>query len=174
MTIHRNPEPATSASVRPETVEPDTGVEHKDAIATALAEVLGDTYVLIVKTHACHWNIVGPLFYSAHNLTEEQYKDMFDAADEIAERIRALGRLAPSNLQSLIDHSDVAESEDGPSARMMINALIDSHEHIARRLHRLIEIANAGNDAVTEDLATVRAAFHEKAVWMLRAMITEN
>lgn len=171
MTIHTTATPA--AAVTPESVEPDTGVANKDAIATALAEVLGDTYVLIIKTHACHWNVVGPLFYSVHNLTEEQYKDMFDAADEIAERIRALGRLAPSNLQALADHSTISESAETPSTKAMIEGLVESHEHIARRLHRLIQVAEAGGDAVTEDLATVRAAFHEKAAWMLRAMIAE-
>lgn len=171
MTKHMNPTP--SLAVKPATVSPDTGIENKDAIATALAEVLGDTYVLIVKTHACHWNVEGPLFYSVHTLTEEQYNDMFAAADDIAERIRALGRLAPSNVQELTSHAAINESAEAPSARDMINGLVESHEQIARRLHRLIAVAESGGDAVTEDLATVRSAFHEKAAWMLRAMIAE-
>lgn len=171
MPPHTNPTPPLA--VKPGTSNPETGVENKDAIATALAEVLGDTYVLIVKTHACHWNVEGPLFYSVHTLTEVQYNDMFAAADDIAERIRALGRLAPSNLKALTDHADISEGAGAPSAREMINGLVKSHEHISRRLHRLITVAEAGNDAVTEDLATARSAFHEKAAWMLRAMAAE-
>lgn len=166
----QTPSPLTAI---PKPSEPDTGVEHKDEIATALAEVLGDTYVLIIKTHACHWNVVGPLFYSVHNLTEEHYKDMFDAADDLAERIRALGRLAPANLQALAEHAAVTESGEAPSAKDMIEGLAESHETISRRLHRLIEVAGTGDDAVTEDLATARSAFHEKAAWMLRAMVAQ-
>ncbi|MGD9294365.1 MAG: DNA starvation/stationary phase protection protein, partial [Roseobacter sp.] len=36
--------------------------------------------------------------------------------------------------------------------------------------HTLIKIADNAADPVTEDLATARAAFHEKAAWMLRAI----
>ncbi|MEM8755457.1 MAG: DNA starvation/stationary phase protection protein [Pseudomonadota bacterium] len=161
----------SARDVRPSQEDPDIGVKHLDEIAAGLAEVLGDTYLLIVKTHAAHWNVSGPLFYSVHNLTEEQYENMFAAADELAERMRALGRLAPTTISTLSDHSEVSELSERPSAEEMIGQLAASHESLSRRLRRLIKVAEAGEDPVTEDLATVRAAFHDKAAWMLRAMI---
>lgn len=169
MNMHSSGTPPLAA--RPSETDPQTGVSHIDEIADGIADVLGDTYVLIVKTHACHWNVVGPLFYSVHTLTEEQYTDMFAAADELAERIRALGRLAPSNLKALTAHAEIDETHEAPSAAEMVEDLAGGHEEISRRLRRLIRIAGEGDDAVTEDLATARAAFHEKAAWMLRAMI---
>lgn len=36
-------------------------------------------------------------------------------------------------------------------------------------MRALVETAEAAKDPVTADLATERAAFHEKAAWMLRA-----
>ena len=67
----------------------------RETIAQNLSAILADTYALLVKTHIYHWNVVGPLFHSIHEMTEEQYNDLFKATDEIAERIRALGYRAP-------------------------------------------------------------------------------
>lgn len=151
--------------------EPNTGVKDKAKIAEGLADVLGDTYVLTIKTHACHWNVVGPQFYSIHKLTEEQYGDLFAAADDLAERIRALGHFAPASMKALADHAAMSAGRDTPDAGELVEGLVASHEKISRRLHDLISVAEKGGDAVTADLATQRAAFHEKAAWMLRAMI---
>ena len=51
----------------------------------------------------------------------------------------------------------------------MIEDLAKDHEDLARRLRVLVELAGESNDPVTDDLATSRIAFHEEAVWMLRA-----
>ncbi|MEM7508613.1 MAG: DNA starvation/stationary phase protection protein [Pseudomonadota bacterium] len=171
MNMHTDSTPPLAA--RPKEVDPNLGIEHKKGIAGALAEVLADTYTLTVKSHAYHWNVVGPLFYSVHNLTEEHYNDMFAAADELAERIRALGGLAPMSMKTMAEQTEIGEASGSPSARDMIADLVDSHEKIARRLHRVIDVAGEAGDPVTEDLATTRSAFHEKAAWMLRAMIAE-
>ena len=160
----------TPFAARSKTFRPQTGVENIGKIADGLAAALSDTYALIVKTHACHWNIVGPLFFSAHTLTETHYKEMFAAADVIAERIRALGRLAPS---SPVSAAETGGDKPDASAREMIEGLVADHEALARRLHDLVEAAAEGGDPVTEDLATARSAFHEKAAWMLRAMIAD-
>lgn len=81
--------------ISPEHIQVQTGVRNTETIAKTLADVLSDTYRLMFKTHAYHWNVEGPMFYSVHNLTEAQYENMFEAADVIAERVRALGQLAP-------------------------------------------------------------------------------
>lgn len=148
-----------------------TGVRNAEGIADGLADVLADTYRLIFKTHAYHWNVTGPLFYSVHNLTEGQYEDMFKAADVVAERIRALGLLAPMQMADIMERSRITDLDATPSAGEMINDLADDHEKLAHRLHALIELTDGRNDPVTEDLATERSSFHEKAAWMLRALV---
>lgn len=147
-----------------------TGVRETSVLAEALTNVLADTYRLVFKTHALHWNVEGPLFYSVHKLTEEQYGDMFAAADELAERIRALGHLAPSQLQDVIDASRVVDSDANYDAASLVADLANDHEKLAHRLHALIELAGRHNDPVTEDMATARSAFHEQATWMLRSL----
>jgi len=50
--------------------------------------VLADTYVLYSKTMAFTGNVTGPMFTSLHALFMEQYTELFEAIDELAERIR--------------------------------------------------------------------------------------
>lgn len=157
-------------NVVPNSDDVATGVRDTGAIADALSHVLADTYRLIFKTHAYHWNVEGPLFYSVHSLTEEQYEEMFEAADVLAERIRALGCLAPSQLKAIMDMSVIEDKDELPSAGDMCEDLAADHEQVAHRFHALVELSGGKNDPVTDDLATARSAFHEQAAWMLRAL----
>lgn len=147
-----------------------SGAMDVEPIVEGLADVLSDTYRLVFKTHAYHWNVEGPLFYSIHNLTEEQYENMFKAADELAERIRSLGKLAPMNFADVMSRSVIEDKNEMPSAGEMVEDLASDHERIAHRFHALIEMTEGRRDPVTEDLATERSAFHEQAAWMLRAI----
>lgn len=135
-------------------------------VADALTDVLTDTYRLVLKTHACHWNVVGPIFYPIHQMTEEHYTDMFAAADVLAERIRALGKRASVNPVRMIDGLD---PDADLAADEMVRGLLSDHETLSQRLYALVETAEISGDPVTADIATERAAFHDKAAWMLRA-----
>lgn len=157
-------------NVVPQENDVDTGVRDTETIADGLCDVLAGTYRLIFKSHAYHWNVEGPLFYSLHNLTEEQYEDMFAAADVIAERVRALGVMAPAKLSTVMESTLVGDRDTLPSAGEMCTDLASDHERMAHRFHALVKLAGDRNDPVTEDLATERSAFHEKAAWMLRAL----
>ncbi|MDC0737862.1 DNA starvation/stationary phase protection protein [Cognatishimia sp. SS12] len=157
-------------NVVPSTKEISSGVRQPETIASGLGQVLADTYRLTFKTHAFHWNVEGPLFYAIHNLTEGQYEDMFAAADVLAERMRAIGQIAPMTMAEIVSNSVIEDDNTAPSAGEMCEILAADHERVAHRLHALIKIAGDQNDPVTEDLATARSAFHEQAAWMLRSM----
>ena len=55
--------------------------------------------MLYLKTHNYHWNVTGELFHSLHEQFEEQYTELAEAIDEIAERIRSLGYRAPGTFK---------------------------------------------------------------------------
>ncbi len=162
-----------SLSVVARPKEISSGVKQPETIAEGLTNVLADTYRLTFKTHAFHWNVEGPLFYSIHNLTEEQYEDMFAAADDLAERIRAVGQMAPMTMAEIVGNSVIEDTDPAPSAGEMCKLLAQDHERLAHRLRALIKVAGEQNDPVTEDLATARSAFHEKAAWMLKALTAQ-
>lgn len=158
------------ARVRAE--NPRTGIDASDAkqLSDGLSRSLAGTYVLYVKTQGFHWNVVGPLFYGLHKLTEEQYQGLAKAADEIAERIRALGHPAPATLSEFLKLSVVDEMTGRQSAEDMVASLIADHENVARTFRDLVGIAEKASDVVTADLLTDRIHAHEEAAWMLRSI----
>ena len=153
--------------------ELDNGVKKLKSLASAVSACLADSYILMVKTQAYHWNSVGPLFHSIHILTEEQYTNMFEAIDELAERVRSLGFPAPSSITEMTGMSGLSEDIGNPTTEKMIANLISDHEMVARRFRQSVAYAEQNKDVVTADMLTARIAFHEKAVWMLRAFLAD-
>lgn len=139
------------------------------SVINALNEVLADTYRLVLKSQIYHWNVTGPLFVPLHDMTEQQYTDMFDAVDVLAERIRALGKPAMISAENLAAGPNGRDADASLTADGMIRDLLSDHEALAVRMRALVVAAEVADDPVTADLATERAGFHEKAAWMLRA-----
>jgi len=157
-----------------QTQAPRSGIKAEDAklLAEGLSRSLAATYVLYTKTQGFHWNVVGPLFHGLHKLTEEQYKDLAEATDTVAERIRALGHPAPASLAEFARLSPIGESEGRLSAQDMAEALVSDHETAARSFRELVRVAERADDVVTADLLTGRIHAHEEAAWMLRSIIS--
>ncbi len=143
----------------------------RKSVAEALNSVLSDTYALYMKTHSFHWNVTGPQFHTLHTMFEEQYREMWTALDEIAERVRALGVFAPASGKQFADLSaiDSAETEP-PAAAAMVERLLADHETLIKRARDGLAIAEEAGDAASADLLTVRIQSHEKTAWMLRSM----
>jgi starvation-inducible DNA-binding protein len=150
-----------------------TGIKRQDRkkLALGLSRALAETYVLYVKTQGFHWNVVGPLFYGLHKLTEEQYENLADAVDELAERIRALGYPAPATLGEFIALSAIKESPGIVKAEEAIRQLNNDHEEICRTFRETASIADEFKDQVTADMLTDRLKAHEQMAWMLRSLI---
>ena len=63
-----------------------------------LVPLLADEYVLSTKTRNAHWNVTGPHFSHLHKFFQDQYSELDEQIDDLAERIRQLGVLAPATL----------------------------------------------------------------------------
>ncbi|MEW5837758.1 MAG: Dps family protein [Pseudomonadota bacterium] len=142
----------------------------REAIGSGLARLLADSYSLFLMTHNFHWNVVGPQFRSLHMMFEEQYTELFTGVDEIAERIRSLGLLAPGTFQKFAALASFSIPEDALSAREMLLALVQAQEAVVRTARETLPVADEANDQPTLDLLTRRMEIHEKNAWMLRAM----
>ena len=146
--------------------------DRKD-IAGGLSNILADSYSLMIMLHNYHWNIKGKNFRQIHLLTEEQYEEMFEAVDVIAERIRSLGHLAPGSLKEFSELSDLKEPDSTATENEMLADLLSAHEHISKHSRKVIQLADDVNDEATADLLTGRIDTHEKSAWMLRSMLEE-
>lgn len=149
------------------------GIEEGDrqAIAEGLSHLLADTYSLYLKTHYFHWNVTGPMFHSLHQMFEEEYVELAQAVDDIAERIRTLGAVAPGSYSQFAELSSVPETRDVPSAQEMVRLLVEANEIVVRTARSVFPAAERANDEATADLVTERMRTHEKTAWMLRSMI---
>lgn len=143
--------------------------EDREAIASALSNVLADSYMLYLKTQNYHWNVTGKLFYPLHEQFEEQYTELAEAIDEIAERIRVLGFRAPGTYRELQQLTSIEEETDHPDAMEMIRRLAADNEQVLLTAREALKPANAGKDEATVDLLTQRLSIHSKTAWMLRS-----
>jgi starvation-inducible DNA-binding protein len=149
------------------------GIEEKDRkeIAEGLSHLLADTYTLYLKTHNFHWNVTGPMFQTLHLMFEQQYTELAQAVDEIAERIRALGIRAPGSYSEFAELSSIKEERAVSSAKQMIQILVEGQEAVVRTARAVFPSADKVSDEPTADLLTQRMQIHEKNAWMLRSLL---
>ena len=147
----------------------DTGLKAKEreTVARELSKVLADSYALYLKTHGYHWNVRGPEFFSLHNLLELQYREVWAALDEIAERIRALGELAPQSGSAFANLTSIKDGDPEKDAGEMLKELADDHAILVATA----KAAREGADDVTASLIDTRVEAHEKHAWMLKVSI---
>jgi len=143
----------------------------RSQIAEAMKPILAESAQLYVATQNVHWNVTGPLFQAVHALTEEQYLELAPAIDEIAERIRGLGQKAPGTMTQYMALGSIKDGDENAGAEDMIRALKEGHNTIADHIRPVIAAAAEANDEVTAGLLTDRLTVHEKAQWMLGAML---
>lgn len=60
-------------------------------VSKILNNLLSDEYLLYTKSLKFHWNVYGMVFHDFHALFLEQYEALLEIADDVAERVRALG-----------------------------------------------------------------------------------
>ncbi len=162
---------ATTANAK--AVSIDIGISDKDraTVAEELSKMLADSYTLYLMTHNFHWNVTGPLFNTLHNMFMTQYTEQWQALDEIAERIRALGHYAPGTYAEYAKLSSIAEPASVPEASEMIQLLVKGNEAVAKTARSAFKKADDANDQPTSDLLTKRLDIHEKNAWMLRSLL---
>lgn len=143
-------------------------------VATLLNTLLADEYVLYTKTRNAHWNIQGPSFMELHRFFQEQYEELDEIIDEVAERVRMLGHFALGALKDFLSVTNLLETNgDFGNQKQIVQKLIEDHETIIRIIRKDISpIADKYKDLGTSDFVTGIMKQHEKMAWMLRAYVS--
>ena len=151
----------------------DTGLTkaERSDVVQELSKVLADSFAIYLKTHGYHWNVRGPEFFSYHNLLEQQYREIWAALDEIAERFRALGEFAPQSHSTFANLTSIKDGDPDKDAPAMLTELMKDHETVIATCRAALTVADDEGDDVSVDLLTQRLAAHEKAAWMLRSTL---
>lgn len=170
------PQPAASPGPGDSAPAIDIGIDAGDRkkIAQALSTYQSDAFTLYLKTHNFHWNVTGPMFNALHLMFEGQYTEQWNALDDVAERIRALGFNAPGSYAEFIRLSSIKEEPgltEAPDWREMVRQLVVGNEAVCRSARKVLDVADDADDEPTEDLMTQRLQVHEKNAWMLRSLL---
>ena len=140
-----------------------------------LNALLSVEYLLYTKTRDCYWNVTGPQFNDLHKLFEEQYIELSEVVDQVAERGRTLDGWAFGTMSEFSQHARLKEHPGHyPRAREMIANLVEDHETVIRQLRNDLETcADKYHDMGTNDFLTGLIEQHEKMTWMLRAFLSQ-
>jgi starvation-inducible DNA-binding protein len=137
-----------------------------------LEKTLATSYALALKTQNYHWNVVGGNFKSLHELFGSQYEELFDAIDEIAERIRALGSKVEGSFENFSKVSMIKSGNKNFNNNEMLKDLIADHEILINFMKKAIKTSQDEEDEATADMFIGRVEVHEKAAWMLNSSIS--
>ncbi len=130
---------------------------------------MADTYALYLKTQNYHWHVKGPQFSSLHQLFEVQYKELAEAVDQVAERIRMLGEQAPATFKTFESLKRIKDGNSNANANEMVIELANDNETLVKDLYQALSLAQSNNDEGTANLLSNRIEAHEKARWMLES-----
>ncbi len=153
-------------------VDLDLDEKDREKLCNALHVLLASSYFLYLKTQNFHWNVTGKAFHSYHLMFQEQYEELAEAIDEIAERIRALGYFPKGSFASFAKSTLVEDAEGVSPPMKMIERLLLDHEILVHHLRKELPLAEKVGDGATADFINKRLALHEKTAWMLRSTLT--
>lgn len=151
----------------------DIGIDEstRQDIAHQVSGILADTYTLYLRTHRFHWNVTGPQFDTLHKVFEAHYNELWVATDELAERVRSLGHMAPGSYREFAELTALDDEPGNPGADDMIRSLVRGHETVIRRIRAALPTAQGAADESTAALLGDRLRVHEKTAWMLRSQL---
>jgi starvation-inducible DNA-binding protein len=147
------------------------GLSEKDGneIADLLQKQLSTYNDLHLTLKHVHWNVVGPNFIGVHEMIDPQVELVRGYADEVAERIAALGRSPQGTPGAIIKDrtwDDYSVERDTVQAHLaaldlVYTGVIEDTRKCIKTLEDL--------DLVSQDMIIDHAAELEKFQWFVRA-----
>ncbi|MFF3504593.1 Dps family protein [Streptomyces sp. NPDC003247] len=121
-----------------------------------------------------HWNVVGPHFIAVHEMVDPQVDRVRDMADDVAERIAALGGVAQGTPGALVEErtwQDYSIGRDGAIAHLGALDLVYTGliEGVRDAIKEVGEI-----DPATEDLLIEQLRDLEQFQWFVRAHLESS
>jgi starvation-inducible DNA-binding protein len=146
----------------------DLGAQATRDIGGALNALLADVYALYFKTKNFHWHVSGAHFRDYHLLLDEHADQIYEIADDIAERVRKLGGTTIrsvghiARLQRLKDNdADYVDPMD------MLSELREDNTALLSSMRQTHELCDDHNDVATASLLENWIDQAERRIWFL-------
>jgi len=136
-----------------------------------LKQLFVDTFALYYITHLFHWNITGSNFVSLHSLFQEQYENLWNAIDDIAERIRQQDELVDCTLVDITEKTELSILSNSitKDGKDMISVLLKNNQRLSEWLREAIN--QSSKDLVTQNYFIDRKTYHDKQIWKLESLL---
>jgi starvation-inducible DNA-binding protein len=152
-------------------LQPNIGLDSdvRYPVVEILNITLANEAVLAQKTRSALWNLSGAGFFELRILFDNQYKQLNDISNEIAERVRILGGMAIGSLQEFINCTHVEEEPGVIPDILHLLADLESSIRFLREDAR--KCTEEYEDEGTFEMLVSVLRLHEKMAWMLRSSI---
>lgn len=138
-------------TVEENALEIDT--DKAEQIIEALNTDLAGMYVLYHQLQKHHWNVAGAEFEQLHDWFGDAAEDAEEHADELAERVQALGGVPVSGPAALEDHAPVTfEGEDVYDVRTSMANDREMYGEIVQTMREHISLAEDLGDYATGEM----------------------
>lgn len=134
-------------------------------------EVLADTFVMYIKAHGYHWNVIGPDFVQLHDFFGHLYEELHDAIDPLAEHVRQLDAFAPGTLKRLLEISTIEEDDKVPAPNTMVSNLLNVNEELLNKITEVYKLAEEEGMFGYSNYLQDRITVHAKHRWMLKSIL---
>jgi len=145
-------------------------------LQASMQRVLADTFLMYIKTHTYHWNVVGPDFSQYHKFFGKLYEELWAAIDVIAEHIRVIDSFVMGNLVNYSEISSVDLVNDTlnpfPAEAMFMQLAVDNQK-VIDSLKMAHGLAEADNNYGLINFIEERLDVHAKHGWMLRVTVRQ-
>ena len=137
-------------------------------------ECLADTFVMYMKTHAYHWNVVGSNFPQYHEFLGNLYEELHNAVDPLAEQIRTLDSFAPFSLSRMIELSSIREDTKVADIEDIFANLIIANDITMNSIKETYDMAEKEQAFAYSNFLQDRLTAHAKHAWMLKSIATKK
>lgn len=142
------------------------------ALAVALKELIGNSYVMYLRAHGAHWNVEGPLFHSLHDFFGKIADDVYGPIDVFAESMRQHDFFAPCTFSEVLKSSTIPETAMLTGQPIpMLKDLVMANGVVMTSLAKVkycAERVSPVDDGLVNHIEERRAA-HLKWDWQLKA-----
>lgn len=141
-------------------------------LSDILNEYLANLKVLNNNLYNLHFNVVGGGFFGIHAKLQEYYEKVALMYDEVAERIKMLGKYPITSLYEFENTSTIKSMKGQDyTIKQTLEIVTNDFNFMLDFSKAIYTYANEMDDVYTADLMTDYIKFFEKQLWMLRSSL---
>jgi starvation-inducible DNA-binding protein len=147
------------------------GTEGYSKTVGALQRALVELQQLQLQTKQAHWNVSGTLFRPLHIMLQEHYEGLSKYADEVAERLLAIGSSADGRANTIVRTSGVPEIPGGflDDAQVIV-WFTDAYKKVGEEIRAGVIDTNEPDPTTSNLLQEVELGV-DKYQWQMRAHV---